>query len=39
MVKNSLANTGGMGSIPSPGRFHMLWGNEAHVPQLLKPVL
>ena len=39
-----------MGSIPGPGRSHLLWGNEAcalgpeshnyrtHVPQLLKPV-
>ena len=35
LVKN--ANTGDTGSIPGPGRFHMLQG-KAHVPQLLKPV-
>ena len=26
-----------MGSIPGPGRFHMLQSNEAHAPQLLSP--
>ena len=28
---------GDKGSILGPGRFHMLWSNEARVPQLLKP--
>lgn len=27
----------GHGSVPAPGRFHMLRGSWAHVPQLLKP--
>ena len=27
VVKNQLANAGDMGSIPSPGRSHMLWSN------------
>ena len=35
VVKNPPANAGDMGSIPGPGRFHMLWGNEAPEPQLL----
>ena len=26
-VKNPPANTGDTGSIPGPGRFHMLWGS------------
>ena len=34
VVKNTPASAGDMGLIPGPGRFHMLWGNEAHVPQL-----
>ena len=50
MVKNQPANAEDMGSIPSPGRFHMLQSNlarapqllslcsRAHEPQLLKPV-
>ena len=33
---NEPANAGDMGSIPGPGRFHMLQGNLAHAPQLLK---
>ena len=33
--KNSPANVGDTGSIPGPGRFHMLQSNEAHSPQLL----
>ena len=33
--KNPPANAGDTGSIPGPGRFHMLQGNYAHVPQLL----
>ena len=27
VVKNLPANAGDMGLIPSPGRFHMPWGN------------
>ena len=27
VVKNPPANAGNMGSIPGPGRFHMLWDN------------
>ena len=27
VVKNLPANTGDIGSIPDPGRFHMLWSN------------
>ena len=37
VVKNPPANPEDTGSIPGPGRFHMLWGNEAYAPQLLKP--
>ena len=33
------ANAGDMGSVPDPGRFHMLQSNEARVPQLLTHVL
>ena len=32
--RNLPANTGDIGSIPSPGRFHMPWSNWAHEPQL-----
>ena len=32
MVKNPLADAGDMGSIPDPGRSHMLWSNEARAP-------
>ena len=32
--KNSPANAGNTGSVPGPGRFHMLWGDEACEPQL-----
>ena len=39
MVENLSANAGGMGSIPGPGRFHMPQSNQAHEPQLLKPLL
>ena len=35
MVKNPPANAGDVGSIPDPGRSHMLWSNKARVPQLL----
>jgi len=34
---NPPANEGDTGSIPGPGRSHMLQSKEAHVPQLLKP--
>ena len=36
-VKNLCVNAGDTGLIPGPGRFHMPWDNEAHVPQLLSP--
>ena len=35
--KNLPANAGHMGLMPGQGRFHMLWSNYAHVPQLLSP--
>ena len=35
--KNPPANAGDTGSIPGPGRPHMLQGNNGHVPQLLNP--
>ena len=38
VVKNPPANGGDTGSIPGPGRFHMLWGNWACEPELPKPV-
>ena len=34
MVKNPPASAGDVGSIPGPGRFHMLWSGWAHAPQL-----
>ena len=34
-VKNSPANAGDMGSVPSPGRCYMLWSNQASVPKLV----
>ena len=37
VAKNLPCNAGDMGLIPGLGRSHMPWGNEAHVPQLLKP--
>ena len=37
MVTNLPASSGDTGSIPGLGRFHMSQGNQAHVPQLLKP--
>ena len=37
VVKNPPANTEDTGSIPGPGRSDMLRGNQAHVPQPLKP--
>ena len=39
VVKYLLANAGDMGSSPGLGRYHMPRSNEAHEPQLLKPVL
>ena len=35
MLKHLPANAGYTSLIPGQGRSHMLWGNEAHVPQLL----
>ena len=35
VVKNPPTDAGDTGSIPCLGRFHVLQGNEAHVPQLL----
>ena len=35
VVKNPPANAGDTGSIPGLGRSHMLWSNQAHVPQPL----
>ena len=35
--ENPSASTRDMGSIPGPGRFHILGSNEAHVQQLRKP--
>ena len=33
------ANAGNMGLIPSPGRLHRPWGDQAHVPQALSCTL
>ena len=38
VVENPPANAGETGSSPGPGGSHMPRSNEAHVPQLLKPV-
>ena len=35
VVKNPLTNTREMGLMPGQGRFHVLWGNQTHAPQLL----
>ena len=35
-VKNLSAHAGDMGLIPNPERSHMLWNNEARVPQILR---
>ena len=35
MDKSLPANSGDMGSIPGPGRFHMLQSNKAHALQIL----
>ena len=37
MVKNLPCDAGDAGSTPGLGRFQKPWGNEALVPQLLKP--
>ena len=37
VAKNPSANARDTGLIPGPGRFHMPQGNEACVPQILKP--
>ena len=37
VVKKSHANAEDTGSIPDLGRFHMPWGNQASVLQLLMP--
>ena len=37
MDKNPSAHVGDTGSIPSPGRCHVLLSSEARVPQLLSP--
>ena len=37
VVKNQPANAGDTGSIPSLGRSHMPWSNQACVPQLRSP--
>ena len=38
VVKNLPTKAGDTGSIPSPGKSYLLWGNQAYAPQLLKPV-
>ena len=35
VVKNLPASAEDLSLIPDPGRFHMPWGNQACVPQLL----
>ena len=35
--RNLSANAGNTGSIPGPGRLHMMQSNQAGVPQLLSP--
>ena len=35
VIKNLPVNEGDTGSIPDPGRSHMLWNNQAHVLQPL----
>ena len=35
VVKHLLSNSGDMGSVPIPGRFHMLQNKETRVPRLL----
>ena len=35
VVKTPPASAGDVGSIPDPGRSHLLQSNEAHMPQLL----
>ena len=38
VTRTALANAGDTGSIPGPGRFHMLRATKAWAPQLLEPV-
>ena len=35
VIKNLPANAGDRGSIPGPGRSHMMWSHKTHVLQLL----
>ena len=35
--RSPLANTGDMGSVPGPGKFHVSPSNGAHAPELLSP--
>ena len=37
VVRNMPARAGNMDLTPDPKRSHVLWGHQAHVPQLLKP--
>ena len=37
VLKNLPADTGDTGSIPGPGRSHVLWGNGLCEPQLQSP--
>ena len=37
VVKKPPAGAEDTGSIPGPGRSHMLWGKKAWLPQLLEP--
>ena len=37
MVKNPPFNAEDTGSIPGPGRSHMLWSNRVHRAELLEP--
>ena len=39
VANNSPAKAGDTGSLPGLGRSPLPWGNQAHVPQLLKPSL
>ena len=38
VVKNPPVSAGNTGSIPGPGRSHMLWGSWAYAPQQEKPL-
>ena len=39
VVKNLPANAGHTGSIPGPGRFHILWDTTSTEARALEPVL